>query len=153
MPSRKQRRRREKERRHEYEYVYVDEEGHEVPVEGVDAGQDEKPRSSRDGARPETKRARSGSGSAAAGRRGTALREVPPPSWRRVGKRALIFGPFMFLTIALLERGAGIGTQLLITSQMLILFVPFSYVMDRVLYRRYLKQAEAPRTHTRRRGS
>jgi hypothetical protein len=140
MPSRKQRRRRAKERRHEYEIVYVDDEGHEVPADVLEDVVDTKsepsqPRS-RDGQGPKTRRAD-------AGRQRSSTRTIQPPSWRRVGKRALIFGPFMFITIALLNRGAGLGSQLFITGQMMLLFIPFSYLMDRMLYRRHLRSLEA----------
>ena len=29
---------------------------------------------------------------------------IQPPSWRRVGKRALIFAPFMFIAVSLLDH-------------------------------------------------
>ena len=70
MPSRKQRRKRAKDRRHEWEYVYVDETGEEVeaPEEAL---------ISRNGKRTPEQRAKPRGG----------MREVQPPSWRRVGKR------------------------------------------------------------------
>ena len=81
MPTRKQRRRRQKDRRHEYEFVYVDDEGEEVEVD-----EDERPARGQNGKReskqPQKRRAASG-----------AVREVKPPSWSKVGKRALIFFP------------------------------------------------------------
>ena len=120
MPSRKQRRRRAKERRHEYEYVYVDEEGREVEVEP-----DEVPRPKRMDRRPPALRAG---------------RKVDPPSWRRVGRRALIFAPLMFITIRLLGRDQTIFGSLIETVFLLLLFVPFSYVMDSVLYRSYVRR-------------
>ena len=89
MPSRKQRRRREKERRHEYEYVYVDEEGREVEVDEDD-----------DQAAAPARGQRSGDRRPAA-RSGRAARRVDPPSWNRVGKRALFLGPVMFILINL----------------------------------------------------
>jgi hypothetical protein len=121
VPSRKQRRRRAKERRHEYEYVYVDEEGREVEVE---------PEASK---APERKDRRPG-------RAGAAGRVIEPPSWRRVGRRALIFGPLMFITIRLLERGEPILESLLRTIFLLLIFLPFSYVMDAVMYRTYQRR-------------
>ncbi len=145
MPSRKQRRRREKDRRHEYEYVYVDEEGHELAVEDVEpevaqqngaAKKRETPRSG--GSRPGTKPKTSQQG----GRRGA--REVQPPAWSRVFKRAGIFAPFMFASIYLIDRNLGLPGTLLVTAQMLAVFIPFSYLMDRTLYRRFLRQSDAP---------
>jgi hypothetical protein len=120
VPTRKQRRRRAKERRHEYEYVYVDEEGREVEVEPDEAkapgGKDKRPAPSRRG------------------------RVVEPPSWNKVGRRALIFGPLMFITIRLLERGEAITASLFRTIFLLLIFLPFSYVMDAVLYRTYQRR-------------
>jgi hypothetical protein len=120
VPTRKQRRRRAKERRHEYEYVYVDEEGHEVEVEP-----DEAKASERKDKRP-------------APRRGG--RVIEPPSWNKVGRRALIFGPLMFITIRLLERGEPFAASLFRTLFLLLIFLPFSYVMDAVMYRTYQRR-------------
>jgi hypothetical protein len=121
VPSSKQRRRRAKERRHEYEYVYVDEEGREVEVE---------PEESKAPERKDRRPARAGG----------ARRTIEPPSWRRVGRRALIFGPLMFITIRLLERGEPIAWSLLRTIFLLLIFLPFSYVMDAVMYRTYQRR-------------
>jgi hypothetical protein len=123
MPSRKQRRRRAKERRHEYEYVYVDDEGREVEVAAAE------PDRKKTDKRPPP-RARSG-------------RKVEPASWNRVGRRALIFAPLMFLTIRLLEKNEPIGARILRTMFLLALFLPFSYVMDSMLYRAHLKRTGA----------
>ena len=120
MPSRKQRRRRQKERRHEYEYVYVDEEGREVEVEPDEAKapdrRDKRPAPSRAG------------------------RVIEPPSWRKVGRRAIIFGPLMFITIRLLERGEPFAASLFRTVFLLLIFLPFSYAMDAVMYRTYQRR-------------
>ena len=120
MPTRKQRRRRAKERRHEYEYVYVDDEGREVEAEAEEAkarGQkDKRPASSRGG------------------------RVIEPPSWNKVGRRALIFGPLMFITIRLLERDEAFQVSLFRTMFLLLIFLPFSYAMDAVMYRTYQRR-------------
>jgi hypothetical protein len=121
VPTRKQRRRRAKERRHEYEYVYLDEEGREVEVE---------PEESKAPERKDRRPARAGAGG----------RVIEPPSWRRVGRRALIFGPLMFITIRLLERGEAIAASLFRTVFLLLIFLPFSYVMDAVMYRTYQRR-------------
>ena len=121
MPSRKQRRRREKERRHDYEFVYVDEEGREVDVDPDDV---KAPKRTERRAQPVT---RSG-------------RTVLPPSWQRVGKRALLFGPLMFITIRILEKKEALQNSLGRTLILLLLFLPFSYVMDTLLYRSYLRR-------------
>jgi hypothetical protein len=122
MPTRKQRRRRAKERRHEYEYVYVDEEGREVEVESE---AEEKTRSNGRAPRPVTR----------------AGRVVEPPSWQRVGKRGLLFAPLMFLTITLIDQGTPISVRILNTVMLLAFFLPFSYLMDRMLYRASVRRA------------
>jgi hypothetical protein len=157
MPSRKQRRRREKDRRHEYEYVYVDEEGQEVDPSEVDV-EEEKPA-------PKGRRAGAVAGTTAtkakpktATKKGSAkaasnpnVRPVPPPSWKRVAKRGLIFAPFMLLAITLLGRGLSWPARILETIWLLALFVPFSYLIDRMMYRRYLRQiGQEPPTRQRR---
>ena len=120
MPTRKQRRRRAKERRHEYEYVYVDDEGREVEAEGEEAKaparKDKGPAPSRGG------------------------RTIQPPSWNKVGRRALIFGPLMFITIRLLERDEPFRDSLFRTIFLLLIFLPFSYAMDAVMYRTYQRR-------------
>ena len=125
VPSRKQRRRRAKERRHEYEFVYVDEEGREVEVDEPAA------QVKKTNGRPPPK-TRAG-------------RVVEPASWSRVGRRALIFAPLMFITIRLLEKGEPIVTSIGRTVFLLALFLPFSYVMDSMLYRSHVKRTAARR--------
>ena len=132
MPSRKQRRRRAKDRRHEYEFVYVDEEGREVEV--AEAAEERKKASQND-KRPPPK-TRTG-------------RTIEPASWTRVGRRALIFAPLMFLTIRLLERSEPIGASIARTVFLLALFLPFSYVMDSMLYRAHLKRTGQTRSSGR----
>jgi hypothetical protein len=93
MPSRKQRRRRQKERRHEYEFVYVDEEGREVEVDPAEL-EEAAPR--RNGKREPRREPRKG-------RNERPMRAVHPPSWSRVGKRALIFFPLIFVAFSVLN--------------------------------------------------
>ena len=131
MPSRKQRRRRSKERRHEYEYVYVDDGGREV-----EAPEEEQPQT----------RARGGGGKATAGRRAATTRSgrrIEPPSWRRVGKRALFIGPVMFLLINLMGKNLTAAQRIYQTVVLLAIFLPFSYFMDSLMYRSYLKRTGA----------
>ena len=156
MPSKKQRRRREKDRRHEYEYVYVDEEGHELDPSEVDEVEDEnsgKPAraaatSTTTKTKPKATAAKKGQ---AKGKASANIRPVHPPSWRRVAKRGLIFAPFMLLAIALLGRGLTWPARILETVWLLVLFVPLSYMIDRMMYRRYLRQiGEEPPARQRR---
>jgi hypothetical protein len=123
VPTRKQRRRRAKDRRHEYEYVYVDEEGREVDVEP----EDEKAPARKDKRPAPASRPR---------------RAIEPPSWKRVGRRALIFAPLMFITIRLLEQDEAVTTSIVRTAFLLLIFLPFSYVMDAVLYRTYQRRLD-----------
>jgi hypothetical protein len=139
VPSRKQRRRRLKERRHEYEYVYVDEEGHEV-----EAPEEEQPQAPARGAK------------AASGRRAATTRSgrrIEPPSWNRVGKRALFFGPVMFLLLHLVGKNLSVAQQIYETLVLLIFFLPFSYFMDSLMYRSYLKRTGAAPPPRRRRSN
>ena len=141
MPSRKQRRRRQKERRHDYEFVYVDEEGHEV--DSVELEQPEQRGARRNGA----KAARKGQGSS------RQVRKIDPPSWKRVSRRALFFGPLIFLAFSVLNNKQPVATRLLLAILYTGFFIPFMYLMDRAMYRTYLKrtgQAPAPRAGARR---
>lgn len=125
MPTRKQRRRRAKDRRHEYEFVFVDDEGNEVEVDP-----DEPPQPSRNG-RARQQPARS------------AVR-VQAPSWRRVGRRGLIFAPLMFLTVMFIDSSLELWQVAVQTVWLLAIFLPFSYFMDSFMYRRYRRRTEAP---------
>src|SRR5215211_1018230 len=123
MPSRKQRRRQAKERRHDYEYVYVDDEGHEVEIDPAEIEE------RRNGKAKRPERAAAGG------------RTVQPPSWNRVGRRALIFAPLMFATVYLLGRNSLSTAQILIqTLVLLAIFLPFSYFMDSLMYRAYQRR-------------
>jgi hypothetical protein len=144
MPSRKQRRRRQKERRHEYEYVYVDEEGHEVEVDPSGLERPERQGARRNGAKAASK------GQAD---RNRAVRKIDPPSWKRVSKRALFFGPLIFLAFSVLNSKQPVATRLLLALLYTGFFIPFMYLMDRAMYRQYLKrtgQAPPPRAGLRR---
>lgn len=125
MPSRKQRRRQAKERRHEYEYVYVDEEGHEVEVDAAELEERRNGKAKRPATAPTSRTGRT----------------IQPPSWNRVGKRAIIFAPLMFVTVLLLAGDdlttAGVAIQTLV---LLAIFLPFSYFMDSLTYRAYQRR-------------
>ena len=69
-------------------------------------------------------------------------RKVEPASWNRVGKRALIFAPLMFMTIRLLGQGESPQTSVLETLFLLLVFLPFSYFMDSFLYRTFQRRTE-----------
>ena len=128
MPSKKQRRRRQKDRRHEYEYVYVDDEGREV-----DVPEDEAP-ITRNGKRAQSEPRKAQTGG---------MKEVQPPSLRRVGKRGLLFAPLMFLTVTFLSGELTIAQRVVNTLFLLAFFLPFSYAMDALMYRLYRKRTGA----------
>ena len=127
MPSKKQRRRREKSRRHEYEFVYVDEEGQEVEVDPEELRKPA-PRAQERGTRM---------------RGGRGGRRIEPPSWSRVGKRGLIFAPLMFLTVSFLSKNVPMAQRIYQTVFLLAFFLPFSYLMDSIMYRSYLRRTGA----------
>jgi len=123
MATRKQRRRREKEKRHEYEIVYVDSEGNEVEADDADA----KPRKRSD---KEVRSQPRGRG-----------RGVQPPSWRRTFRRGLIFAPIFLATVLLISPKTNTFVQNVAqTILLLAIFIPFSYFMDRVVWRSHQKR-------------
>ena len=130
MPSRKQRRRRQKELRHDYEYVYIDEEGNEteVPEEAAE------PARRRDG-----KERRNGAKGGRAS--GAGIREVKPPAWSRSVKRAALFLPLFFIVFSLVNKSMPVETRVLSSAAYSALFVPLTYMMDRMAYRTYLRRS------------
>jgi hypothetical protein len=140
MPTRKQRRRALKERRHEYETVWVDAEGNELeePPEEIEAGPSEKG----NGAKPKAK------AKTAQRRGGRALREPPAPSWQRAAKRSLILGVviFAFFYLAGSKGHHNLGSALLVSVLYTALFIPFSFMIDRFAYNRWLRRtAQQPK--------
>lgn len=136
MPTRKQRRRSQKERRHEYETVWVDPEtGEEVeePDEVVDAT-----RAKRDDGKPKPKAQQQRGG-------GRATRVPPAPSWRRAARRSLIMGVVIFVLFYLIgsKNGSNRFPQALeIAVLYTVLFIPFTYYVDRFAYNRFQRRAE-----------
>src|SRR5258705_13642211 len=145
MPSRTQKRREAKSKRHEYEFVYVDDDGNEV-----DDVPDEllAPKERRNGAkaaasskkpaqRPQTRGGRSG-------------RTPQPPSWSRSLKRAAILGAVVFVFFSFFggKGNAKYAVALQLTAMYTLLFVPFTYAVDRFAYRRWQVRpggAQAPK--------
>jgi hypothetical protein len=129
VATKKQRRRREKEHRHEYEVVYVDHEGNEVEPEEAPV-RAPAPRAS-------ASRARSAKAAPSA-RRG---RAPQPPSWSRVLKRGAIFAPLFLVTVMLIDRKhMTLPRALVQTALLLVLFVPFSYFLDSLVWRSHQKR-------------
>jgi hypothetical protein len=131
MASQKQRRKRAKEKRHAYDLVEIDAEGNETVLNASEL-------KTETSARPTTKdpaRSRSTSRS---------TRGAPqPPNWRRVLKRGALVAPIFLATVMLLGRGrlttAGAITQ---TIFLLAIFIPFSYFMDRLVWRSHEKRLQ-----------
>jgi len=144
MPSRKQRRRRAKERRHEYEFVYVDAEGEEVEVDASEAEEAPSRTNGKRDAKPKRQPAK--------GKQQRPARVVEPPSWRKTGRRALIFFPLIFVAFSFINSKQPIATRLLVTLLYTGFFIPFMYLMDRAMYRAYLRrtgQTPQPRSSRR----
>ncbi|HEV7133763.1 MAG TPA: hypothetical protein VGN27_08565 [Gaiellaceae bacterium] len=130
MPSRKQRRRQMKEKRHAYEFVYVDADGNELDElpEGFEEETKERDKVSRNGSKPEPKkpqRPQRGSG-----------RVPPAPSWNRAAKRGALLGIVVFALFAFTAKGSYVKVVPLAIVYT-ILFIPFTYVIDRFAYNRY----------------
>jgi hypothetical protein len=138
MATRKQRRRREKGRRHEYEYVYVDDEGQEVEVDEPEP--EAKPKADKpatSGQKP-TGGAKSKSKSKAST---AGERVVEPPTWSRVGRRAAIFAPFILIFFYITKgKGDSTAVVLLRTLPLIVVLVPFMYLVDSFAYRSYQKR-------------
>jgi len=134
MASRKQRRRRQKERRHEYEFVYVDDEGQEVDVDPSEVEHSDRHVARRNGTKQPRK-----------DQRGRPARKIDPPSWKKVSRRALIFAPLIFFAFSILNHKQTIQSRLLLTVLYTAFFVPFMYLMDRAMYRSYLRKTGQPK--------
>jgi hypothetical protein len=130
VATKKQLRRREKLRRHEYEEVYVDDEGNVVePPDELEPAAG--------------KPARNGKGEPSRRPSGRTGRTVQPPSWRRVGKRALLFAPLLFLAFTILPGNEDLTVleRIVVTLPYVLLLIPFMYLMDRMTYRIWLKRS------------
>jgi uncharacterized membrane protein YebE (DUF533 family) len=130
MATKKQQRRRFKEKRHEY--VWVD------PETGEELDEEQRPRPERSrvtGAATKAPAQQAKKGGSRAGR------EPQPPSWNKVGRRALIFAPLMFVLVMVTSKGGNkIASSLMVAAVMMAIFLPFSYVMDGVVYRNWQKK-------------
>jgi hypothetical protein len=128
MANQKQRRRRAKEKRHAYELVEIDSEGNETVLTASTLKTEE---------RQDAKPAKGRATGPAKGGRGA----PQPPTWRKVFKRGALFAPIFLATVLLLGGGrltfAGALVQ---TFFLLAVFVPFSYFMDRLVWRSQLKR-------------
>ena len=70
-------------------------------------------------------------------------RPVQPPSFERVLRRAAIFGPILFVVVYLTSRDRLSVVGVLLNTLILIaFFMPFSYLVDRMVYRAVLRRSE-----------
>lgn len=131
MATRKQRRRREKEKRHDYELVEIDEEGNETVLNATELRPSDGGSKKQASAKVDRPRGRG---------------VVQPPSWPRVLKRGALFAPIFLATVMLLGGSKLSFTAAVMQTAMLVaVFVPFSYFMDRVMWRSYQKRAAKAR--------
>jgi hypothetical protein len=143
MPTRKQKRREAKTKRHDYEFVYLDGEGNEldeVPEELV------QPKKSR----TESTNGAAAGKKAAPQQRGSRAGRVPPvPSWNRAVKRGAMLGVVVFALFSLTAKG-NYASVLPLAFLYTLLFVPFTYFIDRFAYRRWqARQPGAPASKKR----
>jgi hypothetical protein len=68
-------------------------------------------------------------------------------------KRPAIFAPIMVGTVLLLSPKLATETKITQTLLIVAIFVPFSYLVDRLMYRSYLRRQERGRQPAGRRGS
>jgi hypothetical protein len=136
MATRKQRRRREKTFRHEYGFVVSDEEGNQVELAGSEL------RSRKE--TPEKAKPAAAKGKPAAkGRSARATRDPDPPTWHRSLRRGLIWSPIMVLLSYIVFRTEPVAIRVLIGLVYAGLFIPMSYWIDAMVYRRSEKRKAA----------
>jgi hypothetical protein len=131
MATQKQRRKRAKEKRHAYDLVEIDAEGNETVLTASDlkdeASTKPAPRA-KDAKDAPSRRSRGG---------------PQPPTWSRVLKRGAIFAPIFLVTVMLLGRGRlTVAGAIVQTIFLLAIFVPFSYFMDRLVWRSHEKRLQ-----------
>ncbi len=135
MPSRKQRRRREKLQRHEYEYVLETDEGEEV-IESPRAAEIAAPRNGKPAKEPVGPLDRNG-------------KPIQKPSLRRVLRRTAIFAPLIAVFIYFTSPNPTVPGVVLNVALLLAFFMPFSYVVDIVVYRMLWRRFEKERAAKR----
>ena len=142
MPTRKQKRREAKSKRHDYEFVYLDGEGNELDEVPEELAQPKKSRTpSTNGAAPTKK---------APPQRGARGGRIPPvPSWNRALKRGAMLGAVVFAFMTLTSKGS-YGKAVLFAFPYTLLFIPFTYYIDRFAYRRWQARKDSVPTPKKR---
>jgi hypothetical protein len=139
VPTRKQRRRREKTFRHEYGFVTYDEEGNEVELDGSDL------RAKKDKKEETSAKAKRGAGDSkrrSSTRRGG--RDPAPPTWRRSARRGALWSPATVALSLIVFRSSAIPLRVVIGIVYAGLFIPLTYWMDGLVYRRHVKRSSGP---------
>lgn len=137
MATRKQRSRRAKSFRHDYGFVKYDEDGNEIEVD-------------RSEIRPQKEAPAKGKASTAAKSKpkgsSRPVREPQPASWTRALRRSAIWGGPVILASVLLLHGQPMPTRIAFGIGYAVLFIPMTYWMDGLIYRRYerRKTADSP---------
>jgi hypothetical protein len=149
MPTRKRRRRRQKLQRHEYEYVVETDEGEEV-VESLreleDGDEAERPAKG-DAKRSSGKPRRRGAPTGPVDRRG---RPMQKPTLTRAAKRGVIFMPFFVLFFFIAAPDLTTNQKIFQAVFLAALFIPASYLADRLVYRIALRRSGGGGTGQRR---
>jgi hypothetical protein len=57
-------------------------------------------------------------------------------------KRGLVFAPVMFVVVMLLSSDLTLADQLIQAALIVAIFIPFSYLLDGLMYRSYKRRAE-----------
>ena len=69
---------------------------------------------------------------------------IEPPSWRRAGRRGLLFFPLMLVTVMLLGQELTLVQQVAQTVVLMAFFLPFSYFMDTMMWRSFQRRTARP---------
>src|SRR5439155_3563085 len=77
-------------------------------------------------------------------RSGRPMREIKPPSWQRVIRRALLLAPLLFVALSFGKHPSPVAVRLAIAVGYTALFVPTFYWIDRLAYRRYVRSTGRP---------
>ena len=133
MPSRKQRRRRQKLQRHEYEYVLETQDGEEVSVERLRDAESERPQRKTEQGLVDRR-----------------VRPVQKPTLQRVFRRAAIFAPVLLLFVYLTSGDRLTPAGIVLNAVILVaFFIPFSYLVDTMVYRMVVRRHERERAAKR----
>jgi len=124
VPTRKQRRRRDKTFRHEYDLVVYDEDGNEVPVDPGEL------RAAKAKDAPKAKK-----GQQRGGRKPRPPRVVGPATWNRAFKRGGTMGAILLIAMILI-----VPKSTVIAVIYGIALIPFTYLIDRMAYRNYVRR-------------